>query len=172
MGRASIRAKERKETQHFCELPSCGVFGEKKKKKHDLDVATDSIKLLRAQTEASSSYPVLFFSIPLSVVWRLTRKAVHKQNGFQLSFRCFGLDLNKMRFVFAHMYAWVCVCVYVRVYVCACLLRYHTTWNFSPSRRQLSLNILIMQSYPRESERSWTECIIRSSYLCHTARSY
>lgn len=65
-----------------------------------------------------------------------------------------------------------CVCVYVRVYVCACLLRYHTTWNFSPSRRQLSLNILIMQSYPRESERSWTECIIRSSYLCHTARSY
>lgn len=37
-------------------------------KNHDLDVATDSIKLLRAQTEASSSYPVLFFNISLSVL--------------------------------------------------------------------------------------------------------
>jgi len=38
-------------------------------------------------------------------------KAVHKQNGFQLSFfsRCFGLDLNKMCFVFARMSARVCV---------------------------------------------------------------
>lgn len=113
MRRASKRAKE---TQHFVNFHPVEFSG---KKKHDLDVATDSIKLLRAQTEASSSYPVLFFSIPLSVVWRLTCKAVHKQNGFQLSFRCFGLDLNKMRFVFAHMYAWVCVYVRVCVHMCA-----------------------------------------------------
>lgn len=88
-----------------------------KKNPQDLDVAADSMKLLLAQTEASSSYPVLFFfNISLSVLRRLTCKAVHKQNGFQLSFCCFGLDLNRMCFVFAHVYA--CVCARVRVWVC------------------------------------------------------
>lgn len=38
----------------------------------DADVAADSIKLRRAQTEASSSYPVLLLIILLSVSWRLT----------------------------------------------------------------------------------------------------
>lgn len=152
MGRASIRAKERKETQHFCELPSCGVF-EEKKTKHDLDVATDSIKLLRAQTEASSSYPVLFFSIPLSVVWRLTRKAVHKQNGFQLSFRCFGLDLNKMRFVFAHMYAWVCVCVRTCVRVCVFVALPHYM-EFFPIKTSV---IVEYPDYAKLPTREWEE---------------
>lgn len=94
----------------------------KKKTTQDLDVAADSIKLLLAQTEASSSYPVLFFfNISLSVLRRLTRKAVHKQNGFQLSFCCFGLDLNRMCFVFARVYACVCACacVCVRAAVCS-----------------------------------------------------
>lgn len=49
-----------------------------------------------------------FSNIALSVLWVLTCTAVHKQNGFQLSFHHIGLDLNKMCFAFAC--AGVCVC--------------------------------------------------------------
>lgn len=61
---------------------------------HDLDVAADSIELQRAESDASSSYPVLFFSLFFLICFVKADTCISRMasNLFFLLLLCAGLE--------------------------------------------------------------------------------
>lgn len=113
---------------------------QKQKKKHDLDVALSCYCELRLKPRPLIQFYFSLFYDLFCEGWYVRLCISRMASNFFFS-RCFGLDLNKICFAFAHMFACVC-CVLER------------TRNMEPclSRRQLSLSIQNMQSYLRERE--------------------